>query len=249
MILKKDLEVIVPNNNNEIKRVWIGDPRFAIPNGEHKQYNEYDLWEEASSIIYGYDIDRDKDKSQFLIDLYFGSDEDIKKEKWFHKEVDAYKKFSSKNKSEEEIIEIALKQTKRIGLLQCYANFNIQFDFQKIKSFCSKEYIEQIENKTYLGFIGAPPNLGDGTYRSNSGFDYFVDSGSLGCVPDYMTPIGYTNLNSYKNEEGKFFDVNGSIKMTRKTDGSFIFEDNDGPFEKIYTNCDVLLLFDEDIVV
>ena len=77
---------------------------------------------------------------------------------------------------------------------------------------------------------------GDGTFSSNSGFEYGVDAGCLAIIPDYM--VSEEAIESGDDIRlGKYFDLKspGVISLITDGEGEFRFGDENSTIEMIFT--------------
>jgi len=95
-------------------------------------------------------------------------------------------------------------------------------------------------NGQELSFIMCGTAYGDGVFNSQSGFEYSVDCGSLGIVPEELIHKDKLEENEIycgtDSELGKMFEIeNDNISLQTDGKGTFIFSDGDKVIEKIWT--------------
>jgi len=102
--------------------------------------------------------------------------------------------------------------------------------------------MESVHADLPLKYLQCSTMYGDGEYSSYTGFDYGVDSGCLGIVPDYLiAPDKYGDAHKL----GKFLAVNGSITLETDGNGEFIFTNNGKLIETITTAYEENEYYDE----
>ncbi|MCL2092994.1 MAG: hypothetical protein FWH12_02260 [Treponema sp.] len=83
-----------------------------------------------------------------------------------------------------------------------------------------------------LQFLQCGTMYGDGEYQSETAYEYGVDSGTLGVVPDYLIPM---ECHEDAERLGKYFDVDGEITLETDGEGTFTFSHNGLVIETIWT--------------
>jgi hypothetical protein len=83
-----------------------------------------------------------------------------------------------------------------------------------------------------LTFIMCGTEYGDGVYNSQSGFEYGVDCGSLGIIPEELIHKDY-NLD---DSLGQSFEIESeNISLETDGNGTFIFKNGNKVIETIWT--------------
>ena len=95
-------------------------------------------------------------------------------------------------------------------------------------------------NGQELSFIMCGTAYGDGCFNSQSGFEYGVDCGSLGIIPEELIHKGKHSMDDLysgtDSELGQFFEIeNDNISLQTDGKGTFNFFDGSKLIETIWT--------------